>query len=342
MEFVYLSILGLLFIIAIISLSNRFHSPHWGKLDIEGTGIKALALDSLSVVTWNIGFGALGAKTDFSFDGGKSLRGLEKSEIVASAKCIADTISSFDADYIILQENAASSFLNRGVNVKSFIDKSLPNYSSCFWRDFQTVFLPYPLRIDHGMSIYSKFKRTAERDCQVLPLPQSSSYYGGVLKKFYAGIVHRIPIQGTNVDWVIINVHLSAFDKGAGSRKEQLSKLFEFAETEYRKGSHVIIGGDWNMRLLPKEFVFKTPPVHKHWIYDLPTELVPAGWRFAVDERHPTVRTMRIPYEKGNNFSMIIDGFAYSPNVEAMQVETVNMEFESADHHPVKATFRTR
>ncbi len=164
----------------------------------------------------------------------------------------------------------------------------------------------------------------------------------GLVVRLYA--LQVVTIAGTDggPDWVIVNLHLSAFDDGAHLRREQLRAVFGFAEAKYRQGSRVILGGDWNMILMHTAFESNTPDEFLSWIHDLPREEVPDGWTIAVDPARPTVRTLYKPYVPGENFTSIIDGFIVSPNVEVVEVETRGNGFMHSNHAPVTARFRGR
>ena len=46
-------------------------------------------------------------------------------------------------------------------------------------------------------------------------------------------------------------------------------------------------------------------------------------------------------YEKGYGYTVTVDGFAVSDNVEAVG-EVINTEFAYSDHQPVKVTFKLK
>lgn len=291
---------------------------------------------SLSAITWNLGYAGLGAGADFFVDGGQSVRALDRPTITHAADCIAKRIGSTDADVLLLQEVAKPSFLTRGVDLLGAVLAALPDHSAHFWADFRTYLIPRPLRVEHGMASLSKL------DCptvKVLAMPQDPKYHFGFLKKYYAGLVTRFPITGSDQSWVVINMHLSAFDPGAATRNRQITALFELAQNAYEKGDFVVIGGDWNMRLSDAEFAHQTDAKYLFWIHDMPNMSLPEGWQWAVDETTPTVRTMNQPYVAGENFTMVIDGFAVSPNVRIEDVTTTDLGFEHTDHHPVRGVF---
>lgn len=173
-------------------------------------------------------------------------------------------------------------------------------------------------------------------------LAQPEGYTFLRVKRYYAAIVSEVPIRGSDRKWVVVNVHMSAFDQGADVRRAQIKALFDFAESEYRKGNYVVLGGDWNMQIADTKFPHTTTEEHLFWLYDFPPKMLPEGWRFGVDPATPTVRTLHKPYVEGENYTTIIDGFAYSPNVNLRRVSTADLEFEHSDHHPVTAVFTTR
>ena len=52
----------------------------------------------------------------------------------------------------------------------------------------------------------------------------------------------------------------------------------------------------------------------------------------------PTCRGADIPYEKGVNYTTVVDGFAVSDNVIA-KAENLDTDFAFSDHNPVQLTF---
>lgn len=321
-----------------IFLANRWRSPRFGVLPLEGAESKPKLGNSISIVTWNVGYGALGERADFLVDGGKHLRVLNAEEIGEATRQIGNELQSIRPEVILLQETAGPSFLTRGNDVRSKISQKLAEYSECFWSDFETLMVPAPLKLSHGMSVYSRRQAVSS---EVLELPQDPSFHFGFLKKYYAGIVTRYPISGSDKCWVVVNVHLSAFDDGAAVRKSQIAALFELAEREYNVGNFVVVGGDWNMKISRKEFPHQTDDKYLFWIHDFPQEELPEGWKLVCDDTNPTVRTLHESFVQGVNYTMVIDGFAVSPNVAVNEVRTINLQFQHTDHHPVSANFST-
>lgn len=311
--------------------------PTYGELDITRNVDRPQAGHQISVTTWNVGYGAMGAGADFIVDGGKYLRALEEDEITLAVTQIGREVDQFDTQFLLFQELANDSFLTRNVSVRAEIEDKLSNYSNVYWEDLG-ISGPEPYDISHGMGVY------ALNDIDVssaYELPQDPEYFFLNVKRYYAAVVTEIPIEDTDRKWVLMNVHLSAFDDEANVRRAQVQAVFDFALAEYDKGNYVVIGGDWNMRISPADFPHTTADEYLFWVYDFPKDLLPQGWHFGVDEQTPTVRTLHKPYVEGENYTAIMDGFAYSPNVQLQQIETTDLEFAHSDHQPVTAVFVT-
>ncbi len=318
-------------------LSGCGNLPVYGELEIVRNNNHPETGQQISVTTWNVGYGAMGAGADFIADGGTHMRALDGDAIAMAVTEIGREVDGFDAQFLLFQELANGSVLTRNISVQAAIERALPDYSSVYWEDLG-VLAPKPYNISHGMGVYARTDTSVTRAYE---LPQDPGYFFLTIKRYYAAIVTEVPMRGTDRKWVLINIHLSAFDDGADVRRAQVQAVFDFAETEYAKGNYVVLGGDWNMRISEMDFAHTTAEADLFWIFDFPQDLLPKGWRFGVDEQTPTVRTLHKPYIVGENYTTIIDGFAYSPNVRLRQIKTADLGFGNSDHHPVTAVFST-
>jgi hypothetical protein len=116
--------------------------------------------------------------------------------------------------------------------------------------------------------------------------------------------------------------------------------LRDFAVNEFENGHYVIIGGDWNMRLVETNFPHTTDPKYLFWIHDFPENAFPEGWQIVADPMTPSVRTDHQAYVAGDNYVCVIDGFVVSPNVHVQSVATTDLGFEVSDHHPIHGRFK--
>lgn len=325
-------------LVAAVALSGCGSLPIYGELEVGGASGHPEANNRISVTTWNMGYGALGEDADFIADGGANMRALDSDAIAQAVSKLGDEVDGLDSQFLLFQELANDSILTRNVSVQNEIDRSLSDYSAVYWEDLGVI-APKPYDISHGMGVYT---RTSTSAAHAYELPQDPGYFFLSIKRYYAAIVTEVPIRGTDRKWILMNIHLSAFDDGANVRRRQVQAVFDYAETEYAKGNYVVLGGDWNMRISDTDFSHTTADEDLFWIYDFPQDLLPRGWRFGVDERTPTVRTLHKPYVKGENYTAIIDGFAYSPNVRLLRIMTTDLGFKNSDHHPVTAEFSIR
>ncbi len=332
-----LMVTGLAGYALVFVLANRRVRPKTGPVAVpKATADLPKATSLLSVLTWNIGYAGLGEKADLVVDNGRSFRPLSAADMTSAAHGIADWLAGKSCDIICLQENANAGFLTRETPLRPIIEETLPARAHLFWTDMKTVYTPGFLQIDHGMSVHVA-RRLQGAHAQALP--QDDTYILGLLKKHYGMLVSRFALADTGFEWVVFNVHLSAFDTKGQARRGQLQRLMHLAVQEYEKGNFVVIAGDWNMRLRPVEFTHQADPKHLSWVSDFPTDALPEHWQIAADPAVPTVRSLNAAYRAGENYTTIVDGFLLSPNVALERVRTDDQGFGFSDHHPVTAEF---
>ena len=295
-----------------------------------------VSMDTLSVVTWNLGYSGLGRGSDFFADGGRSYLPPGPGTTRESADAIAAWLGNSDADVILTQENARASVVNFWTDLKGRTDRALADYQARFHDDFRTRYLPPPLRISNGMATYV---RRGQVRSEIWPMPSDGDPYDGLIRRRYGALATYV--EGPGGCWVMVNLHTSAFDEGGALRKRQVTAVLERAAEAHGKGWRVVIGGDFNMRLVQTDFAHTTEDQYLDWIYDLPVDLVPGGWQVVADRTIPSVRTNERPYQAGENYTTVIDGFIVSPGVEVVSVSGTDMGFRHSDHQPVRAVFRS-
>jgi endonuclease/exonuclease/phosphatase family metal-dependent hydrolase len=320
-------------------VANRFYVPpalEQADFNRPATPLR-VAGSTISLASWNVGYAGMGKDSDFIMDLGEQRRPLSADLVVANAAAIARTLASLDTDLILLQEAARPSWNTYGHDVIGDIAAALPGYGLSFGADIDTRFVPKPFSIEIGNA---SFSRRAVLAAERRGLPLEPDFEFGLFRKGYR--MHILRLDGPD-QWVIVNIHLSAFDdKDDAVRERQLAAVMQFAQAEYQAGHRVIIGGDWNMRLAPTDFLHTTEDRFLFWVRDLPPDAIPQGWRLALDKARPTVRTANKPYVAGENYTLIIDGFLVSPNVEIMSVETRDLGFVHSDHNPAVLHARAR
>jgi len=313
-------------------VANRFHVPAERAIaNVKGVSSRSGDGRTLSIVTWNIGYAGMGRESDFKLDGGEQVRPLSKEIVERNLNAITNALKKIDADVILLQEVARPSFSTYQIDVLEEVVAALPGMEYAFGADILTRWVPPPIRTVIGNAIFSR-RPVAQAETRGLPLEKTFQY--GLFRAGYR--MHILYLAGP-VEWVIVNIHFSAFDPDDdGVREEQLEKTLAFANSQYAEGRYVIIGGDWNLKLAPTEFPHQTDARDLFWVRDLDVTRIPSGWTVAADMDRPTARTANTPYVDGINYRLIIDGFLLSPNVDLVSIRTQDLGFTHADHNPVQ------
>ncbi len=335
----FIRFVGLAGVLAVVWMVTAVGVNRMRKdVDIEAIGAgapqKTLAGDAVSITTWNLGYAGLGAESDFSVDGGKNYLPPSRAVTAKNIAGIKRELAATSANVVLLQETARASLLTRGADSVAAAGEALNGRDNAFSADFASLLMPPPLRARHGLfsSVDAKGVRR-----EIVPLPLEPQFILGMSRRLYHMHVIRVPFG--RGEWTIINLHLSAFDRGANVRLSQLRAVLDFARNEYQQGHHVIVGGDWNYEFHRPGRPTTTEEKFLFWLHPFPYEELPPGWSVAVDKATPSVRTNERPYRKGENFTTVIDGFVVSPNVRADSVTAHDLDFQFSDHQPVSARF---
>jgi endonuclease/exonuclease/phosphatase family metal-dependent hydrolase len=306
-------------------------------LEIANEGEAPAAPDTLNLMIWNLGYGGLGAGSNFIADGGTSYFPPSREAVHTNVDGIERTIraNAAQVDVFLFQEIARGGPVNFWTDLRGRVDKTLAARQHIFFADFKTRLMPWPLAMTHGQAIYSNF---AVENSEVVALPAEDASIFGV-KRRYASVVTRLPMEGGG-QWVVASVHLAAFDPDAAVRTRQLRELLAWAQREYESGNHVVLGGDWNFQLAETNFPHTTDERFLFWLFPFPQDALPEGWHIAADATIPSVRTNHQAYVPGDNYTTTIDGFIVSPNVEIRSVSGTDLGFAHSDHQPVRVQVR--
>ena len=308
------------------------------ELAVRGSGSEgAVPADGLTVLSWNIGYAGLGAESDFFMDGGKDSRSADRATVDRYLSGIRATVAETSPDLVMLQEVDTDS----GRTYR--IDETAPLAlgTSVHALNYSCPFVPVPLppigRVHSGLFTTTDYEiDSAERVS--LPCPFSWPLRIANLKRCL--LVSYLPIEGSDKQLVLVNLHLEAYDDGEG-KIAQTNQLREFISAEYEKGNYVIAGGDFNQTFPGslERYPILDPSLWTPGVLD--DSLLPEGWRFAYDVSVPTCRLLNQPYDPSDTAHTqhyVIDGFILSPNVDLTSVQTLDLGFENSDHNPVLLT----
>jgi endonuclease/exonuclease/phosphatase family metal-dependent hydrolase len=324
--------------VALVAIVNRSTRAGSGPVTVLGPRGLPTAGERISVLSWNLGYAALGADMDFVTDGGTRYLPRSRANVLENLRGILAALQGVDADVFLLQEMARASPLNLGVDV---IDGLTPRFRDFAWvyePEVRSRLVPPPLSVSHGTGLYS---RLAVAGAEKHLIAREDVRLAGLLQREYRMLVARLPVAGTSRAWVLVNVHLAAFDDGA-VRLRQLADIIAFAEQELAKGNAVVVGGDWNLELVRDRFPHTTADKDRFWLRDFPLDQLPKGWRAVFDPWVPSVRTLHKPYVKGESYVTVVDGFLVSPNIAVEEVAGIDLGFRHSDHQPVRVRLRLR
>ena len=289
--------------------------------------------EELTVLSWNIGYAGLGEDEDFFMDGGTKKTSADKATVEKYLNGISDTLGVLSPDLMMLQEVDVDSARTYRIDESTYVIRGKGvhalNYSCPY------VPIPWPPigRVNSGLFTTTRYEiSSAERIA--LPCPFSWPVSTANLKRCL--LVSYLPIEGSDKQLVLVNLHLEAYDDGEG-KIAQTKQLREFIQSEYEKGNYVIAGGDFN-QVFPGSldiYPIIDPELWAPGVLD--ENLLPDGWTLAYDLDSPSCRLLNQPYDKDdeNTQHYVIDGFILSPNVELTDVQTLGLDFGSSDHNPV-------
>jgi endonuclease/exonuclease/phosphatase family metal-dependent hydrolase len=293
-------------------------------------------------MTWNLGYGGMGAEDDFFLDGGHNVLAKDKESVLRHLESFTTFLQAHPADVDLLEEVDSGSRRSYFVDQKSPITAGMQSTCSSYALNHNVYFIPYPKlrplgKVRSGMLALGKLRPTDATRYQLrgkFPWPDRAFQMERCL------LVWELPREdGKN--WTIVQLHLEAWDAGH-IRTAELEQLRELALQEYAKGNFVVLGGDWNAVLpgVPMDkFTKRKPSSH---VIKLDEGFLPAGWTWGVDRSRPSNRSDDFPYDPGKNYLTVIDGFVVSPNVRIDLVETIGLNFQDTDHEPVRIEVTSR
>lgn len=300
------------------------------------TGSTALDKKDITLVSWNIGYAGLDKDSNFFMDGGTEVNPESKARVKRNIDGINSVLDSFDADFYFVQEIDRNSSRTRFIDQTAEIlsDQSSKTYAP----NFKTLWIPYPLpMLGHMNSGIFTATNYAVSSAERIKLPCPFSWPMSMFNLKRCLLVSYIPIEGQDNFLVLINLHLEAFDSGEG-KVAQTKALLEIIEQEYNKGNYVIAGGDFNQRFPGAEEKYPQSEDPIVWCPgSLETDALPEGWQYAYDLSTPSCRSMeKALTDPATHQFYLIDGFILSPNIELVDVETIQKNFEYSDHNPVE------
>lgn len=338
--------LGIVLLVLVLALAGlvgwltvtEYRPADYETLEISGTpGSRAVAPEEeLSILSWNIGYAGLGAEEDFFMDGGTHARPDSQDQVLKYLDGISRTLDELNCQAAMLQEVDIDSHRTYRVDERDYLSMGSGVHALNYSCDFVPIPLPPIGRVHSGIYTTTEYLEISLAQRVALPCPFSWPVSTANLKRCL--LLSYLPIEGSDKELVLVNLHLEAYDDGEG-KIAQTNMLKSVIEGEYEKGNYVIAGGDFN-QIFPGGLEAYPNTHPENWLPGvLESDILAEGWSFAYDLSTPSCRLLNQPYDPEdteNTQYYVIDGFIISPNVELLQVETIDLGFENSDHNPVR------
>lgn len=327
-----------LYLLFMVVTEYRPHDVEAARV-IKETEREVATGEKLTLTTYNIGYCGLDQGRDFFMDGGKTSKSESREKTLENMKAVTGFLKSTSSDFYTLQEVDEKATRSYGIDEVQAFGAAMKSYSQAFAYNYKTFWVPLPVLDPMGgvqaglMTLSNRKIETATRYSLPGDEPVPKRYFD--LKRCVLETV--VPVKGGKKLY-LINLHLSAFDKGGKIRAQQIKWLENRVQQLEKEGHYVILSGDWN-HLLSKAFKESYKGKLPGWVALLPKELTQLDFTLAYDDRVHTIRATNTPYIKGKNFETIIDGFFVSNNIDIIETTGHDLGFVHTDHNPVTLTF---
>lgn len=332
--------------VLVVGTWTEYQGPDEEAMESLENSERTTVTDSvLSVAIWNLGYGGLGAESDFFYEssslvsGGKMIRA-SRPLVDKNINGMEQFMRQTEADFFLFQEVDRSSRRSYFSDILDSVRQEKPDYYTGYATNYRVQRVPVPLlepwraygRVESGLATLARYQPQASIRYQ---LPGDFSWPTRIFSLDRCAAVHRFEVAGSDRELVLINVHNSAYDDGSLKQK-QMTFLRELFLAEYEKGNYVIAGGDWNQ--CPPYFRFDGFMPGESGQYEqenIPADFLPADWQWVYDPTQPTNRKIHEPFTPGETFVTLIDFFLISPNIRVLTVKALPNNFAYSDHQPV-------
>lgn len=332
----------------IYAFSSYYRLPDNMTLEIvelpEASSNKAVPVgEELTAISYNIGFGAYTPDFSFFMDGGVSSWGASKESTIADVAKAAGYVQSYEPDFVLFQEVDLDSTRSYHVDQEAILDEFFPKYNRVGALDYDSPFLFWPLLQPHGSSVselatYSVYPMTSALR-RSLPVSETVTKIVD-LDRCYSRIT--IPTENGK-DLCLYTIHMSAYGMDDSVRQGQIAMISEDMNADVNAGNYVICGGDFNHDLLAAD----DADVSVGWAMPFPRENLPEKMKFVLDlwpreeveTMHHSCRDADAPYEEGVSYTITVDNFIVSDNVEITSYDIPNTGYAYSDHEPIVIRF---
>lgn len=322
-------------------LSSTIGEFSFDKVEVLSThefDMQISTSDTLEALTWNIGYCGLGKEMDYFYDGGRMVMP-SRALFDKYLKGILATIEEYNhMDFLLLQEVDIEAKRSYRIPINDTIMSALPPMSSSIGINYAANFIPVPITYPIGSVLSGVNTLSAYLPAATArhTLYTNFKWPKSLFMPNRCFLVNRHTLDNGK-EFIMVNAHLSAYDKG-DMREKQLHEIIRFAFHEYNQGNYVVVGGDWNQT--PPEYKYTHAEASGNFVpKSIPVGAIPRKWQWAYDPERPSNRSLKTAYNQ-ESATTTLDFFMVSPNIEVLQVKTLDLQFAYSDHNPVTIKFR--
>ena len=315
-----------------------------------------------SALTYNIGFGAYTPDFSFFMDGGKSSWAKSKESVLETIQGAGELAASKDPDFAMIEEVDLNSTRSYHVNEYNILKDCFPDYYYVFAQNYDSAFLFYPFTQPHGSSksgigLFSRYPVTSALR-RSFPVSTSFTKFFD-LDRCYS--ISRVSVDNGK-ELVIFALHMSAYGNSDAIREGQIAMLAADMQKEYEAGNYVLCGGDFNHDLKASadeenpetgkedQSNSNSDREYESWAYPFPREELPEHFSFCLDQLSKeersnlwnSARHADMEYIPGETYTVTLDGFIISDNIECLSYENINTGYSYSDHDPVYVEFKLK
>ncbi len=311
-------------------------------LEVQGDATEQVPVgETLSLVTYNIGFGAYSADYSFFMDGGEHAWAYSEDAVRQNTAGAMETVKALDPDFVCFQEVDVDGTRSYHVDQTALLASGFSAYDRVFAQNYDSAYLFYPFHQPiganrSGMMTFSRYNITSSTR-RSLPIEESLYKFLDLDRAYSVSVTETE--NGRLL--VVYNVHLSAYTSDGKIADEQLKMLAADMKAQYDNGNYVIAAGDFNKDMLgDSSKYFERNEGDYTWAKPLDTSLLPSELKSYSGTNAPTCRNADSPYRAdGTDFVLSVDGILASDNIRVLSAETVDVGFAYSDHNPVHVEF---
>lgn len=292
---------------------------------------RTIEKDTLSILSWNIGYAGYEDSMDFFYDGGTRVQTTKENAKNNLREIISSLKRYRDVDFILLQEVDIKSKRSYEMNMLDSLKSALPEFSVYYAPNFRCKYVPIPVfnpvgKVESGLVLMTKYKPTSVRRHQ---LPGSFSFPTRIFNLKRCLLEASFSLPSGDTLW-IVNLHNSAFDDGSMRRQE-----IEYIRQLSAHRKYSFLCGDWNST--PPGYSPSKEEITNQYFSPIKIDTCDlSGLKFTADLNSHTMRYLYEPYKKGITTESLIDFGVFTTGILSISTKTLeDQRYSHSDHNPV-------